>query len=199
MATVPVDLSRDRIHDVDAPESVTVSGPFTVELDNHGSSIHVHLNLDEDLSRVATLRAGNHYVEEGTVREVHVDVEPASKPVTGRLKVVTGYGTETRYVTVTVEPGSAGKPPVEVDESLGKPGGNRSTERNADDPDYRKRIEDAFENSFPRGPQLVLAAVAAGAAVLAIGIGIWIDSTAVLVGTGIVVGAAIAAFVLSQG
>lgn len=195
MATVPVDISRGRTHEVDAPESVTVSGPFTVELDNHGSPAHVHLNLDEDLSRVATLATGNHFVEGEQTREVFVDVEPASEPVTGRLKIVTGYGTETEYVAVTVEPGPAGKPPVEVDESLGKPrGGAESRDREVDRPDLRKRIEAAR----PRGPQLALAAVVTVAVVLALAVGLAIESTAVLVGTGIVVGAAIAAFVLSS-
>lgn len=195
MATVGVELSRGRTNEVNAPETATVSGPFTVELENHGTPAHVHLNLDEDLSRVATLATGNHFVEGDDVREVFVDVEPAREAVTGRLKVVTGYGTETAYVTVTVEPGPAERSPIEVDESLGKPGGGAKPQgRETMGADLRERVE----NVRPRGPQLVLAAVAGGAVLLALVVGIAIESTAVLVGTGVVVGAAIAAFVLSD-
>ncbi|MEF8781075.1 MAG: hypothetical protein V5A46_10390 [Haloferacaceae archaeon] len=195
MATVGVELSRGRTNEVSAPETATVSGPFTVELENHGAPAHVHLNLDEDLSRVATLAAGNHYVEGDDAREVFVDVDPAAEPVTGRLKIVTGYGTETAYVTVAVEPGPAEKSPVEVDESLGKPGGSSGPQgRDPVGPDLRERIE----RVRPRGPQLVLAVVAGVAVLLALAVGIAIESTVVLVGTGVVVGAAIAAFVLSD-
>ncbi|UWG51393.1 putative membrane protein [Halalkaliarchaeum sp. AArc-CO] len=195
MATVPVDLNRGRTHQLDAPGSVTVSGSFAVVLENHGAPTHVHLNFDDDLSQVATLGEGNHYVEGATPHEVFVDVEPISEPVTGRLKLATGYGTETKYVSVTVEPGPAGKPPVEVDEALGKPNAGKSS--GSEQPDYvplRERAEEAI----PEGPQLAVGAVAAGAVVLAVVVGISIGSTAVLLGTGIVVGAAIAALLLSS-
>ena len=194
MATVPVDLNRGRTHQIDVPESVTVEGSFAVALENHGAPAHVHLNFDDALSRVATLSEGNHYVEADATHEVFVDVEPITEPVTGRLKVVTGYGTETKYVSVTVEPGPAGKQPVEVDEALGRPNAGKSSGRES--PDYVPLRERA-EAAIPEGPQLALGAVAVGAVVLAIVVAISIGSTAVLVGTGIVVGAAIAALLLS--
>ncbi|AUX07948.1 hypothetical protein AArcSl_0293 [Halalkaliarchaeum desulfuricum] len=195
MATVPVDLNRGRTHQFDVPDSVTVEGSFTVELENHGAPTHVHLNFDDDLSRIATLTDGNHYVEGDATHEVFVDVEPISEPVTGRLKVVTGYGTETEYVSVTVEPGRAGKPPVEVDESLGKPNAGKSA--GSKSPDYVP-LQERAEEAIPEGPQLAVGIVAAVAVVLAVIVGLSIGSTAVLVGTGIVVGAAIAAVLLSR-
>lgn len=194
MASVPVDLGRNRTHEIEAPGSVTVSGSFSVEITNHGAPAHMHLNLDDDLSQVATLAAGNHYVKQDTTRNVFVETDDAPKPVTGRLKIVTGYGAETKYVTVTVEPGPDGKPPVEVDESLGKPNAGGRSGSSPEFVPLRERTEEVV----PDGPQLALGAVVAGAVLLAIIVGVTIGSTAVLVGTGVVVGAAIAAFLLAR-
>lgn len=194
MATIPVDLNREQTHDVTVPENITVSGSFTLQLDNYGSPTHVHVNLDEDLSRVASLGDGNHFVDREATRDVFIDVVPPGEPLTGRLKVVTGHGKVTKYVSVTIEPGPSGKPPVDVDESLAKPQGATQSDES---PDRAKRYETLLEENMPEGPRLVIGLVAAAAVVLALAVGLLLESTVVLIGTGIVVGAAIAVFVLS--
>lgn len=118
--TLPVHVNRDDLHDVAVPNSFEVTGPFTIELTNHGEPLHVHLHLDDDLSGVARLEAGNHYVEAERTREVSVNVSPSGS-VRGKLKVVAAYGATTRYVDVIVsEPEAAGES-VQVDESLNRP------------------------------------------------------------------------------
>ncbi|MFC6724322.1 hypothetical protein ACFQE1_08045, partial [Halobium palmae] len=106
-----VALNRDRLHHVEVEERYVADGPFVVELTNHGEAMHVHLHLDDRLSRVAKLEANNHYVEEGATVAVQVGANPQSEPVSGKLKVVTGYGSETTYVDVTVEERTADKGP----------------------------------------------------------------------------------------
>ncbi|MFB6155624.1 MAG: hypothetical protein ABEJ22_06985 [Haloferacaceae archaeon] len=121
--SLTVELNRDRLHDVDVVGSFATSGPFTVDLNNNGGAVHVHLHLDDDLSRVASLAAGNHYVEPNATRPVEVSVAQVDEPVSGKLKVVTGHGTETEYVTVTVEPPPEGAAAGTSDEG----GGNRQS------------------------------------------------------------------------
>ncbi|MFB6092060.1 MAG: hypothetical protein ABEK02_03505 [Haloquadratum sp.] len=103
-----VELNAGAVHAVDAPEEFTAHGPFHVELVNAGGPCHVHLHFDDDLSRVARLPDVNHYVGEEQTNRVPVGTTSARGPVTGRLKIVAGYGAETRYVTVTVVPQSDG-------------------------------------------------------------------------------------------
>ena len=47
---LPVHLSRSELHAVEAPASFEATGSFDVELVNHDTAVHVHLNLDEALS-----------------------------------------------------------------------------------------------------------------------------------------------------
>ena len=58
------------------------------------------------MARGAELAATNHFVDTDAVRRVAVDVADGAPPVSGKLKVVSGYGAETAYADVTVE-----KPP----------------------------------------------------------------------------------------
>lgn len=119
--TLPVHINRSGTHAIEAPPSFRATGPFVVELHNHGPSTHVHVHLDDDLSRVAAVGADNHYVEQGSPRPVEVRVRDAPRPVEGRLKLVTGYGKETAYVAVDVEEPRETDQGVAVDESLGRP------------------------------------------------------------------------------
>ncbi|RLM59382.1 hypothetical protein DVK02_01130 [Halobellus sp. Atlit-31R] len=98
-----MELNRETVHAVEAPGGLTVTGPFHVYLQNHGGPVHVHLHLDDDLSRVARVDAVNHYVEEGETIRIPVGVAADRERVSGRLKIVSGYGAETAYVNVTVE------------------------------------------------------------------------------------------------
>ncbi|WP_439026269.1 DUF7524 family protein [Haloarchaeobius sp. DT45] len=107
-----VDISKDGLHSIEpAVESFESTGPFTVALRNHGRAVHVHCNLDDDLAKVASLPETNHFVETEAERTFPVDVRPGPRPVSGRLKIVTGYGAEEVYVPVTItEPKPVGPP-----------------------------------------------------------------------------------------
>ena len=121
MARLSVDLNRDGLHEIAVPSSFETDGPFEVRLRNHGEAIHVHLNLDDELSRVAQLAETNQYVEPYSRRSVPIETNAVSTPVTGRLKVVTGYGTKSTYTTVKLSPPGTVTDHVVVDESLAKP------------------------------------------------------------------------------
>lgn len=121
--TLSVDLNRRSVHSIEVPEHFETSDSFTIELTNHGEATHVHLNLDDELSRAIALADGNHFIEAGRTRPIEASVDQRSRPVSGRLKVVTGYGAETAYVDVSLIPPveTAEKSPVEVDERLARP------------------------------------------------------------------------------
>ncbi|MFC6988277.1 hypothetical protein ACFQJD_05270 [Haloplanus sp. GCM10025708] len=119
--SLSVELNRGSIHEVDAPAEFHVAGPFTIRLRNHGEAIHVHLNLDDDLSSAAALDSGGNYFVEGeSETAVDVDVRSVDQSVRGKLKVVTAYGNETAYVDVVVDP-EDDDPSVDVDENLSRP------------------------------------------------------------------------------
>jgi hypothetical protein len=114
-----VEVNRTGVRSLEVPDSVTVDRSFTVDLRNHGDACHVHLHLDDALSRVARLETANHHVPGGSRRPVPVHVsEPEDyEPIQGRLKVAIGYGQETRFVDVTVDVDE----PVDVDPDLATP------------------------------------------------------------------------------
>lgn len=117
-----VHLNRDGPHSIGVePPQFRAGGPFDVVLRNHGTALHVHLHLDDDLSRHATLGTTNHYVDEDSVRRVRVTLDEPPEPVEGRLKLVTGYGAETTYVRVSLGGDGAEERQVNVDEALGSP------------------------------------------------------------------------------
>ena len=128
-------INRTGIHSLEVPDSFETEGSFVVDLRNDGEATHVHLHLDDALSEVARLDAGNHYVAGDSSREVRVHVSPGGESVRGKLKVVTAYGAETRFVDVTVEPERAGS--VAVDPELSKPrsGAGRDVAGPGSDPD----------------------------------------------------------------
>ncbi len=190
--SLPVVLNRDRLHGVSVADRITASEPVTVEITNEGEAVHVHLHLDDELSSVASLEAGNHYVESETTRSVRMDVRPASTPVTGRLKVVTGYGAETEYVTVRVEPPVEEKSPVEVDENLSRP---QPEKPRGNGGGVSSLSESMSEGGFsrPDPATLTVVALAVFAVLIALLAGVFVDSAAVLLGVGVVIGGAIAA------
>ncbi|QLC34383.1 hypothetical protein EFA46_009235 [Halarchaeum sp. CBA1220] len=117
--TLTVHLNRERIHGLDAdPTALEVERSFAVDLVNHGTASHVHVHLDDDLSRVASVGDGNHYVAKDATETVPVSVAPdGPRPVEGTLDVVAGYGAERIEIPVRVT--EATEPQgVDVDESL---------------------------------------------------------------------------------
>ncbi|WP_193365874.1 MULTISPECIES: hypothetical protein [Halorubrum] len=122
MPTLDVELNGETVHDIDAPDSFVTDGPFPVVLENSGRSTHVHLHFDDDLDRVAALDEGNHFVADEATRHVHVSTADVDEAVRGKLEIVTGYGSNTKYVDVRVDPSpETPDESVVVDERLSAP------------------------------------------------------------------------------
>jgi len=183
-SSLTVALNDGRLHEISAPAEFTAEGPFEIELVNRGESVHAHLHFDDELSQVASLSETNHYVEAGDTRAVPVKVRPNVDGVGGRLKVVTGYGAERQFVSVTVE--SEGREStVEVDESLSEPPDPD------DDPelDVLAAIGDVSMPVLTAGFAVVVLALLVGAVV---------ESLVLLVASGIALGALGTVAALSQ-
>ncbi len=118
--SLPVHLNRTDIHSLEVPNEFDATGSFDVRLVNHGEALHVHLHLDDSLSSVASLDATNHHVRAETDRLVRITVD-GDGPVRGKLKIVTGYGAETRYIDIYIPEGGTENEPVIVDDELSKP------------------------------------------------------------------------------
>ncbi|MFC6772462.1 hypothetical protein ACFQDD_13225, partial [Halorubrum pallidum] len=147
MPNLVVELNGDAVHAIRAPDRFTASGPFAITFENRGRSTHVHIHFDDDLDRVASVDEANHFVDDEATRHVHVSVAAdIREPVRGKLKIVTGYGSETRYIDVQIDPptetdGDA----VAVDETFTKP-----PERPPEVP-FRQRVANALDRLVERG------------------------------------------------
>jgi hypothetical protein len=123
-AELPVHVNRDELHSLEVPPSFEAEGPFDVRLVNHGESLHVHIHLDDGLSRVAHLDAANHYVERDSERFVRVDVDETAlgrEPIRGKIKVASAYGAQTRWIDVELAESEEEDEAVRVDDSLATP------------------------------------------------------------------------------
>lgn len=118
--TLPVRVTHGRNHVIE-PETTSfeTTGSFTVAIKNDDAPTHVHLRLDDELSRAATLEANNHYVDD-PVQLIDVTVDRTRVPTRGKLTVSTGYGATTKYIDVSLVD-SQSTPDIEVDEQLGVP------------------------------------------------------------------------------
>ncbi|MBB6645957.1 DUF7524 family protein [Halobellus ruber] len=121
--SLPVELNAGSVHAIDAPDAVTVRGPFHLELSNAGGAVHVHVHLADDLSEAARLKEGNHYVEGGGTVRVPIGTVADGDEVTGHLEVVTGYGAERERIEVTIAPDDGGR------DDAGKTGGHDGSQR----------------------------------------------------------------------
>ncbi len=142
-------------------------------LQNYGDSSHVHLRLDGDISQVARIQSGNHFVPAEAERSVPVEVRPVDETVTGTLVVSTGYGANERVVTVAVNPPVQREKSVDVDEQ-------RASGRAASDPGKTVRT---VVSDLQREGALPVVGLGALAVVLALAIGIVVDSPLALVGS----------------
>lgn len=132
-----VHLNGRKLYDVEpAVATFETEGPFAVELRNHGQAVHVHLRLDDELSRVASLDGTNHFVDTESVLSVPVDVAEGAPDVRGTLKVVTGYGSGTDEVEVLIADEDGGEP-VAVGEDLSQPEPGSGGQATATPPDQR--------------------------------------------------------------
>jgi len=196
--TLPVEINRGQLHDLEVVGEYSASESFDVVLRNHGEAVHVHLHLDDALSRAADLATGdgNCYVEGNGEATVRVSVTPGSEPVRGRLTVSTAYGAESADVDVTVEPGDR-RDPVVVDERLSRPAGAPAPGEADETPDDGPSLPDRLSGSLPSPDTgtLLLGGLAVAAVALALWIGLGVGSGAVLLGVGVVIGGVIAALV----
>lgn len=178
-----VHLGRNGPKSVEVEESaVDVSDDFTVEIHNHGHPQHVHVAPERDLGRFVRVEEPNHFIETDDVRAVVVEVAAdRPKKFDGRLRFVTGYGTETTHVDIKLrqdEPADVG---VAVDERLAKPqdddGAQPTVFQRATDPD-----------SIPVVALATMALlIAIGATMIATDVAVVLGVLAVLVGVGIAV------------
>lgn len=182
---LPVHISREELHTLEVPASFETTGSFDIRLVNHGTSLHVHLHLDDDLSEIATVGAGNHYVEGESERNVRVDVDTErldGEQWLGKLKIVSAYGAETRWVDVAVSEPEPENESVLVDESLAQP---------------QPEPEEKTVFDRPELPVLVLGGIALLVAVVT---ALVLEETVVLLGSLVVLGGVLVAlfFLLSD-
>lgn len=188
--TLSVDVNRQSVHSIEpAARQFETSESFVIELTNHGSATHVHLNVDDGLADAISLDGGNHFLEAGRTYRIAASVDQRSRPVSGRLKFVTGYGAETAVVDVSLIPPEENpeKAPVEVDERLSKPQPRSESRQRNRSPDRSGRSG----HSSGSGTGLPTRTIAAGAivalALLFVVVGALIaGNPAVILGVGIV-------------
>lgn len=128
-----VELGHDGTTSVEpASRSITATDDFTIEFYNDGHPRHVHVAPEGDLGRFVEIEASNHFIEEESLRVVSVAVaEDRPETFMGKLRIVTGYGTDTTYIDVTLEEAVEPEREVVVDESLGRPQPEPDVERPA--------------------------------------------------------------------
>jgi hypothetical protein len=189
--SLPVRLNDDRLHDIQTRASFEATDSFPILLHNGDAPVHVHLHLDDALSSVASIPANNHFVDANSTRQVSVEIDDGGpRPVEGRLKIVTGHGAETDYVSVTVAEPEA-EQAVAVDETLAKRARREDGDAATDEDDSPFEFPDrSVRRNAPVAVLGVVAlAVAAGSASLS-------DSAAVLAGAVAVLGSVVAAVYL---
>ncbi|QWC20104.1 hypothetical protein [Halorubrum sp. 2020YC2] len=191
MPTLDVELNGEAVHDIDAPDSFAADGPFPVVLENSGRSTHVHLHFDDELDRVTAVDEVNHFVADEATRHVHVSTAAVDEPVRGKLKVVTGYGSNTRYVDVRIDPSpETPAEPVAVDETLSAP-----PERSPDPPP-RQRAVNALDRLVRRGG-VAGAAFGLVAVAAAVAVALAVDSALVWLAVGVALTVALGAALLA--
>ena len=177
---LPVHISREELHALEVPESFQASDSFDVRLINHGESLHIHLHLDDPLSEVATIDAGNHYVERESQRFVRVDVDTDrldGESQLSKLKVASAYGAETRWIDVEIVEPEETESSVQVDESLAQPQRRPAEERSSPVP----------------APQLLVFGLGVFALIVALVAALLLQETLILLGSLLVLGGVLVA------
>jgi len=176
-----VHVNEDGIHTLRADASeIETGGSFAVVLSNHGSPSHVHVRLDGDLAKAASLDAGNHFVDANAERVVNIAVRDAARPVEGALSIFTGYGSESVTVPVRV------REPRETDEGI--PVAEEFTEKPTPEND-RSLAEFAPAMSAALGVLLAVTAIVTFSGVVALVVAVLL----------LAFGLAVAAFLATQG
>jgi hypothetical protein len=183
-----VELNRGALHTIEAPAEFAIDQSFSLELRNHGQAVHTHVHADDALSAVARIDSdGNVFVEQDTTHSVPVGVESVDAPVTGTLQISTGYGAETTEIEVTIEPESDTQS-VDVDETL-------STPQHDDTGSSSPPLSERLGGGLPSRGTLSVVGLGLLAVAVALAVANAVQSPAVLVGAGVVVGAVLVALV----
>ena len=160
--TLEVQIGRETVQELEAPETYTAEESFELQIINHGRPVHVYVHADEPLERATTVESGNHYLEPDDTLRMTVSAETdLEDPLSGVLRVVSGYGADESQIDVTLQP--PGSSSVPVGESLAEPSANP-------DPGLLTR---------PAVPVLALGVVAALIALVAV---VLVQTLAVLLG-----------------
>ncbi len=117
-----VHVSRDGLHELEAPATFAAERSFQIRVQNHGRPVHVHLRPDETLTQATSVESGNHYLEEDDTFQVPVTVETELDPDgrrSGTLRVVVGYGAAETDTEITLRSPQASS--VTVDDRLAEP------------------------------------------------------------------------------
>jgi hypothetical protein len=188
--SLPVRLNRDSLHDIQTRASFEVTESFPILLHNGDAPVHVHLHLDDTLSQVASIPANNHFVDADSTRQVSVEVADGPRPVEGQLKIVTGHGAETDYVSVSLAAPDEREDAVDIDTTLADPTSRGGEKRDEDDESERPEFDlpdvSLRENAPVAALGVFALAVAAGSATLS-------DNVVVLFGVLAVLGSIVAA------
>ncbi len=113
-------VNSPRPNVLEPPESFVADREFSIEIVNEGKPVHVHLNLDNDLVEIIEMETGNHFVPREDTYRIPVTLLEGRRPVRGKLKVSTGYGSESEFIEIrVVEPSDDDR--VTVDETLAEP------------------------------------------------------------------------------
>ena len=168
-------LDRDEPGTVTTEEqAIETSGDFSIEIHNYGTPKHVHVAPVGDLGRFVTFDASNLYFEPEEVRTISASVtDRRPEKFDGKVKIVTGYGTNTTFFDVNLRQQVETTSDVIVDDELAKP----QTEEATPSP---------FA-SFELGPDtLPVLALAVMAILIAVGATMIATDIAVVVGAGVV-------------
>ena len=196
MPALTVDLNTEGLHDLSVPSGFLAHGRFRVLLRNHGEPVHVHLGLDETLSRVAAVEEANHFVDRESEVTVDVTVRPIETAVSGVLTVATAHGSKKKFVNVTIEPKKARTQAsgVIVDEQLATPPARSGPA----EPSLAERIENAVSRQFA-GISSALIAFAIASILLVLVLSFYIGGTWVFLGALLVSIGAIVAVLAAGG
>ncbi|OVE84786.1 DUF7524 family protein [Natronolimnobius baerhuensis] len=168
--TVHVNREATDTLETDMP-ALEARGSFALHLQGHDTPAHVHcrLNGDRRFSQIVSIDGPNYYVEANDMITVPISVAATDidGSLEGELEVLTGYGSESVTIDVTVKPKPA---TVDIDESFSKPRAETTTEQSP--------LEQALERASAVGLEPGTLALAA-LGVLALGIGV---STAATIG-----------------
>ncbi len=204
MDRLAVTVSEGKLHEVEAPDAFETDGPFVVAVSNRGRDCHVHLRLDDDLSRVATLAETNPHVPRDETVEILADVQGVSTPVGGVLTVETGYGADGADVETTLNPpdtttAAAARTTPGTHAPADDQTADDAETDDAGDESATPTVADALPTSRPTLPTVALLLLALGVVGVAVGTAAVVADPVVAVGAGVaLVAVAVAAVLVAR-